>query len=81
MAVASQVRVQLLSLLSSEDWFTEDLVSELPSKWEKHGDLILFPEKTFSTTEVWMNQDKFLEAVCDLLHCKRLARYTFKKRL
>ncbi|ODN03629.1 tRNA wybutosine-synthesizing protein 2 [Orchesella cincta] len=74
MAVAKQVRAELLSLLKSEDWFTDELAKELPLKWEKHGDLVLVPEKTFLSTSIWLQHIKILEAACKLLRCNRLAR-------
>lgn len=74
MAVAKQVRAHLLANLQNEDWFTDELSKELPLKWEKHGDLVLFPEKTFQTTEVWLQHPEVLETTAKLLHCNRLAR-------
>ncbi len=74
MAVAKEVKTHLLSILKEETWFNEELECELPSKWEKHGDLILFPEKTFASANVWLLHPNVLEVTCQLLHCTRLAR-------
>ncbi|CAL8094199.1 unnamed protein product [Orchesella dallaii] len=74
MAIAKQVRTELLSLLKTESWFTDELAKELPLKWEKHGDLVLLPEKTFSSTNIWLQHPKILESACRLLRCNRLAR-------
>lgn len=43
---------QLLSQFNLTSNETDDLLSDLPSSWEKHGDLILLPSSAF-THEAW----------------------------
>lgn len=73
MAVAKHVKAKLLEVLSRTEWYNEDLEKELPAKWEKHGDLVLVPERTFSSP-VWHENPNIFEVACKLLQVSRLAR-------
>ena len=48
-------------------------ISELPRSWERHGDLVVLPQNSF-TSPVWRTFGvTFWEAVAKALKCKRLA--------
>ena len=49
------------------------LVSEVPKSWEKHGDLVVLPQNSF-TSPMWQTFGAILwETVARALKCKRLA--------
>jgi len=39
--------------------FSEELVSDIPKRWEKHGDLVLFSAASFNHT-VWLAMGEFI---------------------
>ncbi|KAH9510121.1 tRNA wybutosine-synthesizing protein 2 [Bulinus truncatus] len=53
----------------------EDLLKEVPEKWEKHGDLVLLPSSSFRSS-YWKNIDNLWEVITKCLKCKRLARHS-----
>ncbi|TRY77827.1 hypothetical protein TCAL_07833 [Tigriopus californicus] len=77
--IRSHGKTQLISYDSSFQIVTESsdkpetsIDSEIPHSWERHGDLILFPDKSFKN-DFW-NKEYIWEAICDLFKAKRLAR-------
>lgn len=61
---------RILSSLS--DNAKANLATEIPQSWEKHGDLILLPEKSFKSA--FWNQDQIWEEICGVFKARRLAR-------
>lgn len=52
------------------------LASEIPKKWEKYGDFLLFNEKAFSSN-IWQKQgESFWLGICQIFKCKRLGLKT-----
>ena len=51
-----------------------DILSEIPTRWEKHGDLIMFPRATLRN-EFWEDtcDEAFWELVADTLSVRRIA--------
>ncbi|GBN66174.1 tRNA wybutosine-synthesizing protein 2 [Araneus ventricosus] len=50
------------------------LLDDIPSKWEKHGDLILLPASSFQN-ELWSNLgERLWDIVAEALRCQRVAR-------
>lgn len=48
------------------------LESEIPKKWEKYGDFLLFNEKAFPSA-IWEKQDEdFWLGICQIFKCSRL---------
>ncbi|KAL4225371.1 tRNA wybutosine-synthesizing protein 2 [Mactra antiquata] len=65
-------RLKSLVIDSGHNW-TDKLHEDIPSHWERHGDLVLIPDTTFTLT-VWKSiGDKVWENVVESLGCKRLA--------
>lgn len=53
------------------------LLAEIPDSWERHGDLVVLTQGSFSaSTLVWRSLgDRLWQAVCRALGCKRVALY------
>ena len=50
------------------------LLAELPDSWERHGDLVVLSQGSFSATHVWHSLgDRLWQVVCCALGCKRVA--------
>lgn len=57
----------------NENNLEEHLKNEVPRKWEKYGDFVLFDERTFCS-EAWKCQGRsFWEKIAEILKCKRVA--------
>lgn len=55
-----------------ENCLSEVYLEEVPKKWEKYGDLIMFNHRAFQN-ELWQNQsESFWMNVCMILKCKRI---------
>ncbi|CAG5116343.1 unnamed protein product [Candidula unifasciata] len=63
---------QLLKLYG----ISEELLNEVPSKWEKHGDLVIIPTHSFSSSKWAAIGDQLWEVVAKCLACRRLARHS-----
>ncbi|KAL0267197.1 UNVERIFIED_CONTAM: hypothetical protein PYX00_009542 [Menopon gallinae] len=51
----------------------EELKEEVPQKWEKYGDFVLFDGRSFRS-DVWTAQGmEFWGKICEIMKCKRLA--------
>lgn len=65
----------LKSYISSfihENHLDSSLELEIPKKWEKYGDFLLFDDKAF-TSKIWDQQNElFWLGICQLLKCNRL---------
>ncbi|BFZ04135.1 hypothetical protein BsWGS_07174 [Bradybaena similaris] len=55
---------------------SKELLNEVPSKWERHGDLVIIPAYTFSSPEWAAMGDRLWEVVARCLACKRLAHHS-----
>uniref|UniRef100_A0A2C9JRV7 tRNA(Phe) (4-demethylwyosine(37)-C(7)) aminocarboxypropyltransferase n=1 Tax=Biomphalaria glabrata TaxID=6526 RepID=A0A2C9JRV7_BIOGL len=64
-----------LQLKLKEYSLSEDLMRELPTKWEKHEDLILLPCSSFISPQ-WNIIADLWDVVAQCLNCKRLARHS-----
>ncbi|CAG7821091.1 unnamed protein product [Allacma fusca] len=60
--------------LFKNSW-TSRLEQDLPSKWEKHGNLILFPENTFQSS-AFSQQPELYPLICRLMKVTKIARKT-----
>ena len=63
--------------LLSASW-RDDLTAEIPTRFERHGDLVLLPQTAFAS-EVWaddsvVDSDRLWSAVAEVLGATRLAR-------
>lgn len=70
-----RVLSQLQPLLPEEK--VDRLMADLPSSWERHGDLVLLPSQTFTSSEwrqIIARLPDFWETVARGLGCLRLAR-------
>lgn len=56
---------------------SEDLLSEVPTKWERHGDLVIIPQSSFLSSE-WqtVGLENLWSVVAKSLCCSRLARHS-----
>ena len=55
----------------------EELLSEIPGSWERHGDLVVLPSQAFRSQEwreIISGSSDFWSTVAVALNCKRLAR-------
>lgn len=51
----------------------KELEEEVPQKWEKYGDFVLFDGRSFRS-DIWAAQSsEFWEKICKILKCRRLA--------
>lgn len=56
---------------------SEELVSDVPLSWERHGDLVVLPSQAFKSREwkeIVSSSSDFWSSVAAALDCKRLAR-------
>uniref|UniRef100_H2Y5Z1 TRM5/TYW2-like N-terminal domain-containing protein n=1 Tax=Ciona savignyi TaxID=51511 RepID=H2Y5Z1_CIOSA len=69
------VKFQTLIKQNFNKTLCNELVLDLPKRWEKHGDLIVLPCDCF-LAEFWKDlpQEKFWECVAEGLHGKRIAK-------
>lgn len=71
MAIPEALKKYIFSYVK-DNYLDEKLLSEVPKKWEKYGDFILFDERTFFA-EIWKSQNNlFWKGVADVLRCKRI---------
>ena len=55
-----------------------ELIEEIPSRWEKLGDLVLLPESTFTSNEwekiLLISKNKIWAIFCSILHVSKIGR-------
>ena len=57
-----------------DDNVTDSLKKEIPTSWEKYGDLLLIPGTSFRDI-FWLNHlEDVLDAICDIFKVERIAR-------
>ena len=73
---AAAIKAAALALLPRTTPPTPAIVAEIPTKWEKLGDLALLPSGSFLSDEVWTvgARERLYPAVADALGVVRLAR-------
>ncbi|XP_060600800.1 tRNA wybutosine-synthesizing protein 2 homolog [Ruditapes philippinarum] len=69
------LKTGLKSLLEVNGYsWTDDVINDIPTHWERHGDLVLIPGSTF-TLPIWLQLGtEFWPTVTRSLSCKRIAR-------
>uniref|UniRef100_A0A0B7AUP4 tRNA(Phe) (4-demethylwyosine(37)-C(7)) aminocarboxypropyltransferase n=1 Tax=Arion vulgaris TaxID=1028688 RepID=A0A0B7AUP4_9EUPU len=55
---------------------SEQLLDEVPSKWERHEDLVIIPANSFASPEWSLMGNKLWHVVAKCLICKRLAHHS-----
>lgn len=76
-SLKTSIQQFLIRLKPPLDKKCEQLLSEIPRSWERHGDLVVLPSQAFRSLE-WeesiSSSSGFWSAVAMALNCKRLAR-------
>lgn len=69
---------KIRKVLEEENLWNPSLDSELPKKWEKHGNGVIFGPSTFvsSTWETPTLKDKLFSTICEVLNVEKIARRT-----
>ena len=64
--------ITFLQALQDGRLWRDELSPEIPTHWERRGDLVLLPQTAF-VSPVW-SEIELWDEVCEVLGCQRLAR-------
>ncbi|EEB13229.1 conserved hypothetical protein [Pediculus humanus corporis] len=65
--------VKFINSYVSENNLDEVMKNEIPRKWEKYGDFVLFDQRTFESNVLKCQGETFWKKIAEILKCKRLA--------
>jgi len=60
-------------LTNGVDASKDEIISDIPRKWEKHGDMVLFPSDAFTFIAKHLSTDILWKTVADCMKVKRVA--------
>lgn len=75
---SDQLRQLVSDLLLKSGRFSDDvianLIQELPHKWERHGDLIVIPQRSLRDANWKIFEKEVFQIICETLKISRIAR-------